>query len=527
MNQKNDMESFDPSPLMDDELQRELDAALGEKSLDELIDESTAAPPEAPADDDSKASSESDTSGDDDVHLKLVRGRISAIREDDVFIELPGIGAKTQGIIALKQFDRPPRVGSIMDFIIDRVDDAEGLTHLSREGAITHATWEQLNKGDNVEVRVVGTNKGGLEVEMVGNIKGFMPASQVSMQHVDDLEQFVGQKLPAKVQEVHRKKKNVVVSHRAFLEVERKRNEKKTLAELEVDQIREGKVLKLMEFGAFVDLGGVDGLIHVSDMSYSRVEKPEDFVKVGETVTVKVLKIDKDKNRISLGLKQTQPDPWQSFADQLAPGQEIEGTVVRLENFGAFVELQPGVDGLLPVSEMSWTRVNHPKDLVKQGDKIRVKVNSIDTDKRRLSLSLKGMSEDPWIGAEAKYPASSIVDATVSSITDFGAFVAITNGVEGLVHISELSDRRVNAVTDVLKVGQQEKFRILEIDEENRRVRLSLRQVKELDPERKPRAPKEKFPSEYTAKPKKRDENLKGGMGKSGALGTGLGDLKL
>jgi len=522
--QSKDIPAFgDLSSQVDDELQRELDAALGEKSIDELMEQSDA----AAASRDQDASSDSESNADDaELPSQMVRGRITLIRGDDVFVEMTGIGAKNQGVVPLRQFERAPRVGSIMEFVISEVDESAGLVTLSREGAVGKATWDRLAKGDLVEARVTGTNKGGLELELVGRIRGFMPASQVSIQHVDNLDGFVGQKLTAKVQDINRKGRSVVLSRRAHLETERERNQKKVWDSLEVGQVRQGVVSRIMEFGAFVDLGGTDGLVHVSDMSHSRVDKPQDFVKVGQALEVKVLKFDQEKNRISLGIKQMEPDPWDLFAQQASVGQELDGKVTRTTEFGAFVEVHPGVEGLLPISELSWSKVRRTNDVVNEGDSVRVKLMQVDLDKRRMTLSLRGLSEDPWTGAEHKYAAQSVVEGTVKSTTDFGAFVEIGPGVEGLVHISELSDRRVNQVTDVLKVGVSSKFRVLEIDEETRKVRLSLKQVK--NPQKhSPKVSQGRVPSNYTAKAKVPNKDARGGLGKSDSLGTGLRDLKL
>ena len=250
----------------------------------------------------------------------MVRGRISAIRGEDVFIDITGglstEGAKLQGVLPLAQFERPPRMGSIMDFVVDKVNEKEGLIYLSREGAISLATWDQLTRGSVVEARCTKANKGGLELEMVGSIRAFMPASQIDLYHVDDLEQFVGQKLEAVVQEIDRKAKKVLLSRRTHLENLKVKNRDKVLKEIEVGQEREGTVSSVVDFGAFIDLGGVDGLVHVTDMSHAHVNKPSDVVKAGDKVQVKVLKIDTEKNRIALGMKQIQPDPWDGIGDK-------------------------------------------------------------------------------------------------------------------------------------------------------------------------------------------------------------------
>jgi small subunit ribosomal protein S1 len=270
----------------------------------------------------------------------------------------------------------------------------------------------------------------------------------------------------------------------------------------------------------------------VSDLSYKHVGKPDEVVKPGQPVKVKVLKVDRERGRISLGLKQVEPDPWEGIENRVKPGDELSGRVIRTADFGAFIEVEPGVEGLLPASELTWKRGVRTADVVKEGDVLRLKVLQLDPAKRRISLSLKQSQGDPWVGAERKFEKHALVDATVLSLTDFGAFVELEPGVEGLVHISELSDRRVNAVGDVLKPGQREQFRVLDVDEDNRRIRLSLKAVKEQPrepaPEARPQAarqgPTPARPAPAKAAPRKRDKNLRGGMDVGG---IGLGDLRL
>ena len=524
-----------PNPnQVDEAMQREIDEALAGQSIEQMMDD--AAPPtEAAAGDATNA----DESGDTLSH-ELKRGRIAAIRAEEVFVELAGIG-KTQGIISLQQFERPPRIGSIMDFVVTRFDEAEGLYHLSREGAIGRATWDQITKGSAVEARVVGSNKGGLELEMVGSVRAFMPASQVDIGRVEDLSTMVGQKVQAIVQELDRKAKRVVLSRRQYLEKQREMNKGKVLATLELDQIREGVISSVMAYGAFVDLGGIDGLIHVSDISYTRIEDPATVLKVGDKVNVKVLKIDLEKGRISLGLKQIEPDPWSLIAQSLRIGDQVNGRVTRTAPFGAFVEVDKGVEGLCPISELSWKRVNKVEDVV-TADQVHIfKILEIDPAKRRLSLSLKQAGGDPWVGATVTYAPKSIVEGTVLSCTEFGAFIELKVGVEGLVHISELDNKRVNQVTDVLKPGEVKQFRVLTVDEDQRRISLSLKQVAAMteDVRAAERAAYEERQAAAggsggakpgtAAAPAKRKPagNMKGGLGKSGALGMGLGDLKL
>lgn len=510
-----------PSSQADKDLEREVNEALGGQSIEELMQ---AAEQDQAGEAGEQAASAEQSGGE--LHHDVRRGRIAAIRGEDVFVELAGEANKLQGIVPLQQFDRPPRLGAIMDFVVDRVDEGEGLVYLSREGAVSRATWDQLQRGTAVEARVMGTNKGGLELEMVGGIRAFMPASQIDLHHVGELEPFVGQKLEAAVQEIDRRSKKVVLSRRQLLQTRREQAKEKVLGEIEPGQVREGTVSNIVPFGAFVDLGGVDGLVHVSDMSYTHVDKPQDVVSQGEKVQVKVLSVDKENERISLGLKQVQPDPWEGIENRYRVGDQVSGKVVRTTNFGAFIELEPGVEGLLPISEMSWRRIGKAEEVVKQGDTVRLAVLSMDPEKRRLSLSLKQSQGDPWVGAEHKYPAGEVVEGKVIGTTDFGAFVELEPGIEGLVHISELADRRVGKVEDVVKPGQTHKLRVLEISEEDRRARLSIKQVDKLEPEKASKADIEQY-SEKKAAPKQPRRDLKGGMGSGGGMGMGLGDLKL
>jgi small subunit ribosomal protein S1 len=453
-----------------------------------------------------------------------------------VFVEIAGVG-KTQGVVSLAQFERPPRIGSIMDFVVTRFDEREGIYILSREGVIGRQTWDQITKGSAVEARVVGHNKGGLELEMVGNIRAFMPASQVDFARIEDFSVFVGQKLQAIVQEIDRKAKRVVLSRRQLLERQRDAARAKTMATLEVNQIRDGVVSSVMEYGAFIDLGGVDGLVHVSDISYSRVERPSDHLKVGDKVTVKVLKIDAEKGKISLGLKQIEPDPWSLVAQSLRAGDTVQGRVTRTAPFGAFIEVDRGVEGLCPISEISWKRIGKVEDILQPDTVHMFKILELDPVKRRIGLSLKQAAGDPWIGAAHTFAPKSIVEGTVLSCTEFGAFVELKPGIEGLVHISELDNKRVNKVTDVVKPGDVRQFRVLSVDEDNRRISLSLKQVEMMTEEAKALAQQETAaraaalaaanPAKPEAAKKQKPKSGVGGLGKNPALGMGLGDLKL
>lgn len=515
-----------PTPLapiastenLDADVESELNKALEGKSVEQFMDAASGEKPAPVQDGDEKAPKR--------IEIVVRRGRITEIRGDDVFVELYGVEGKNTGVVPLRQFERPPRLGSMMDFVVERYEEAEGFYVLNREGAVTKATWEQLHKGSIVEARVVAHNKGGLELEMVGSIRAFMPAGQIDFHHIEKMEDCVGQRYTAVVQEINHKSKRVVLSRRTFLEQERRAKKEKVLAEIEAGQTREGKIVSIAEYGAFVDLGGVDGLIHISDMSYKRINKPSEVVKVGDIVKVKVLKIDKDKERLSLGLKQVEPDPWEGLADRIKPGETVSSRVVKIAEFGVFVEVETGVEGLVPASELSWKRNVKTNELVKEGDIVKLQVLAVDADKRRISLSLKQAGGDPWADAAGKFATGTNVEATVTKIADFGAFVEVEQGLEGLVHISELSDKRVNAVGDVVKIGLRYQFRVLELDVKNHRMRLSLKATKEPVKTAEELAAEAKAAAK-TAVKKVPKTNLKGGMGKAGGLGIGLRDLKL
>jgi small subunit ribosomal protein S1 len=312
-------------------------------------------------------------------------GRVVSIGDDEVFVDL---GGKSQGVAALDQFEGIPDIGAMLEFQIERYDKHEGLLILRRKGAAaSDVSWETLEVGQTVEGTVTGVNKGGLELDVKG-MRAFMPAGQVEIFHVPDLNQFLNQKLTAEVTQVERAGKNIVLSRRNLLEKERAEQKKKLLEELAPEQIRRGTVRAIMDFGAFVDLGGVDGLLHVSELSYRRVRNVSELVKVGDVLDVKIMKIDREAGKISLSLKQARGvDPWSTAAERYAIGAQLTGRVTKIEPFGAFIEVEEGIEGLLPISEMSNQRIKHPSDICKVGDTIRLMVLSIDPVARRLSFS--------------------------------------------------------------------------------------------------------------------------------------------
>jgi small subunit ribosomal protein S1 len=452
--------SIDPHDLDDFELKRELDAQVGDLLAHDLERRMSAPPPSMPA---------ADARG-------RIPGRIISINGPDVFVD---IGSKSEGVLPLDEFepDEPPVIGQVLNLVPQGFDRESGLMRLSLREARVQADLESLRVGDVVKGRVTGSNIGGLELRVHG-LRGFMPMSQVDLVRHEDFAAFMGHWLECEVTEIDRRGKKVVLSRRRVLERERAEEREQLRFQLEEGQVRKGVVRRLADFGAFVDLGGIDGLLHISDISYSRLGHPREMLKEGQEIEVKVLKVDLVKDRISLGLKQLAADPWSLVENKYRAGDTIEGRVTKLMDFGAFVELEPGIEGLIPVSELSWTqRVTHPKDIVHVGDAVRVAVLGVSAEKRKISLSLKALGADPWSGAAERYQPEAVVSGLVTRTTTFGAFVQLEEGLEGLVHISQLSDQRVRAVGDVLKVGEVIQVRVLTVDTPQRRISLSLKGI--------------------------------------------------
>jgi len=447
-------EKFRPD---DSALDQQVDAALADVSMDALygFDKPQTSTPAA--------------SG-------MKRGRVVSVGKDDVFVDF---GGKSQGIASLLQFgEEPPKVGDEIDFNVERYDASEGLLILTKKGSLaSNVSWENLEIGQIVEGTVTGSNKGGLELEIKG-MRAFMPAGQVDIYFQKDLTTLIGQKFPVEVTQFERDARNLIVSRRNILEREKEENKKKMLLELAEGQIRRGTIRSIMDFGAFVDLGGIDGLLHVSEMSFRRGMKASDLAKIGDVVDVKIIKLDKETGKMSLSLKQARGvDPWAEASTKYAVGTTVTGRVSKVESFGAFIEVEEGVEGLLPVSEMSFARINHPSDLVKEGDTLKLVVIKLDELARKMSFSLKQAGPNPWTTALERYHVGEVVDAKVTRATDFGAFVELEPGLEGLVHVSELSNQRVRTPADVVKPGQEVRVRILSVDAEARRIGLSMSQA--------------------------------------------------
>ncbi|MFH1747719.1 MAG: S1 RNA-binding domain-containing protein [Planctomycetota bacterium] len=483
--------SIDPHEMDDAEVKRQLDEALEQVSPEEFERMAQSQIHEPTTDERGR-----------------IRGRILAIRDSDVFVD---IGGKSEGFLSIDEFepDQPPTIGQVLDLVPHGFDRDSGLMRLSlRETKLT-ADLDTIRIGDVVKARVTGSNIGGLELRVQG-ARGFMPMSQVDLVRHEDFASFIGHWLECEVTEVNRRGRSLVLSRRRILEREREEERQQLRFQLAEGQTRAGKVVRLVDFGAFVDLGGIEGLLHISDMSWSRLKHPSQLLKQGDEIEVHVLKIDLVKDRISLGLKQTTPDPWTLVSTNYQVGNTIEGRVVKLMNFGAFVELQPGIEGLIPASEMSWSQhVRHPKDFLKEGDNVRVSILAIEAENRKLTLSLKALASDPWTNVAERYTPDTLVSGAVTRVAKFGAFIQLEEGVEGLVHISQLSDRRVRTVEDVIKPGEVVKVRVLSVDTEQRRIALSLKTAETPASE----ADMDDTPPEQESEPKKkRKRPLRGGL---------------
>jgi small subunit ribosomal protein S1 len=416
---------------------------------------------------------------------EVVRGTVVGLSERGVVIDF---GYKSEGIVNPAEFTEngqlTVKAGDEVEVLVKSMETADGLPVLSRADAVRMKAWDDLEKayrdGSSVKGRVIDRIKGGLRVDIDG-IAAFLPGSQVDVRPVRNLDSLRNQIIEAKVIKLNRKRSNVVLSRKAVIEQENTGRKDQTLQQIEEDIVVEGQIKNLTDYGAFVDLGGVDGLLHVTDMSWGRLQNPNELFRVGDNIQVKVLKFDRDRERVSLGYKQLLPDPWSSVEERFPVGSRVNGKVASVADYGAFVELENGVEGLVHVSEMSWSkRVKHPSKVVNPGDSVEVEVLSVDPRARRISLGMKQVQENPWQTLHERYHVGTRVHGRVRNLTDFGAFIEIEDGVDGLVHVSDISwSRRIKHPSEVLKKGQEIDAVITSIDSENRRLSLS---IKDLEP---------------------------------------------
>jgi small subunit ribosomal protein S1 len=448
--------------LSDDLLRQELEAAFGEETDDWL-------PPDR----------------QDFQENKIITGRVLRVTGDEVWLD---VGYKSEGAVELREwYDDdtgkvvPPQPGDEVPLLLEAAEDETGAVVLSYRKAKRQAEWEAViakhKEGDVVSGPVTRKIKGGLLVNIGVNV--FLPASQVDVRRPSDIGDFIGMTIECKVLKIDEVRRNIVVSRRKLLEDLRETAKKDLLSEIEVGQVRKGIVKNIADFGAFVDLGGIDGLLHITDMDWGRVTDPREKVRIDQQLEVYILHVDRDREKIALSLKHKTPSPWANVADKYPVGSRHNGEVVNVMSYGAFVKLEPGLEGLVHISEMSWTkRINHPNELVSIGDKIDVQVLNINKDKQEISLGMKQVQPNPWDKVAEKYPPGTVVEGVVRNLTNYGAFVEIEEGIDGLLHVSDMSwVRKVAHPSEVVNKGDHVKCVVLNVDQERKRVALGLKQM--------------------------------------------------
>jgi small subunit ribosomal protein S1 len=414
---------------------------------------------------------------------EVVSGTVLRITGDSVIVD---VGFKSEGVVKLNEFTDTSAVkpGDKMDLYLEKVEDDEGQIVLSKQRADFIKVWdkvkESLDSEKIVEGRVVRRVKGGLIIDLMG-VDAFLPASQIGLRPLESLDSLVGREVPLKVIKINKKRRNIVVSRRVVLDAERAKLRDVILAEIDKGQIREGVVKNITDFGVFIDLGGLDGLLHITDMSWGRINHPSEVLQIGARVKVKILEYDREKSRVSLGLKQLTPHPWENIETKFPVGAKIKGKIVSIVDYGAFIELERGVEGLIHISEMSWTKqVKHPSKLLAIGDEVDAVVLKIDKEGQKISLGLRQLEPDPWFTIDQKYPVGTKVDGKVRNVTNFGIFVEIEEGIDGLIHISDISwTKRIKHPSEVVKKGDKVMCVVTNIDKDNRRISLGIKQLEE------------------------------------------------
>jgi small subunit ribosomal protein S1 len=411
----------------------------------------------------------------------ILKARIVTISGNEAVLD---IGLKSEGVVALDEWDDPAqvKVGDEIEVLVEDIDET-GMIIVSKRRADRVLNWRRIvettHEGDTVKGRVLRKIKGGLLVDI--GVPVFLPASQVDIRRPADVGEYIGQEIHAKILKIDTERRNIVISRRKLVEEERARAKARLLEEIEVGQLRKGVVKNIADFGAFVDLGGIDGLLHITDMSWDRIEHPSQMLKVDQEVEIKVLAVDREKEKIALGLKQKEENPWERVADRYPVSARVRGEVVNIMNYGAFVKLEPGIEGLVHISEMSWTRrINHPSEVVNVGDVIEVVVLEVDKDKQEISLGMKQTEVNPWTTVAQKYPPGTVVEGTVRNLTNYGAFVEIEEGIDGLLHVSDMSwTKKVSHPSEVVKKGDRVRCVVLTVDQEKMRIGLGLKQMTE------------------------------------------------
>jgi small subunit ribosomal protein S1 len=455
--------------LEDDNLEDELNAMFGDSAEEMLLD------------------SLEDANKQFDVN-QIVEGKIVEINEEFVVVD---VGFKSEGAIPRNEWEEgeaPPEVGQKIKVLIEEVEDqhtnleeVRNMISLSKRKAEKIIQWETMmssvQEGQVVTGTVTRKIKGGLLVDIGVNV--FLPASQVDIRRPNDIGDYIGRVVQCEVLKIDEARRNIVVSRRSLIEKQREEDREHLMAELEVGQIRKGIVKNIADFGAFVDLGGIDGLLHITDMSWERIGHPTEMVSIDQEIEVKILQIDREKQKIALGLKQKQNNPWTNIAEKYPVGTTVPGEVVNVMSYGAFVKLEPGIEGLVHISEMSWTRrINHPSEMVQIGDKIDVKILGVDPQGQQLSLGIKQTQANPWDDIMQRYPENAEVTGKVRNLTNYGAFIELEEGIDGLLHVSDMSwTRKISHPSEVLQKGQVVKCRVLNVDQTRRRIALGMKQL--------------------------------------------------
>jgi small subunit ribosomal protein S1 len=419
---------------------------------------------------------------------EIIDGKIVDINDEFVIVD---VGFKSEGAIHKNEWgedEEPPAIGQSVQVLIEEVedqygpaDDIHGMISLSKRKAEKIIEWEKMMEevaeGQVVTGTVSRKIKGGLLVDIGVNV--FLPASQVDIRRPNDIGDYIGRVVQCEVLKIDETRRNIVVSRRSLIEKQREEDREHLMGELEVDQVRTGVVKNIADFGAFVDLGGIDGLLHITDMSWERIGHPSEMVAIDQEIDVKILQIDREKQKIALGLKQKQKNPWDDIAGKYPVGDRVPGEVVNVMTYGAFVKLEPGIEGLVHISEMSWTRrINHPNEMVQIGDKIDVQILNVDPKGQQLSLGIKQTQKNPWDDALERYPEEAVIKGKVRNLTNYGAFIELEEGIDGLLHVSDMSwTRKVSHPSEVLEKGQEVQCRILSVDQDRRRIALGLKQL--------------------------------------------------
>jgi small subunit ribosomal protein S1 len=414
---------------------------------------------------------------------EIITGTVVNVNSKDVVLN---VGFKSDGLVSVSEFRDTPdlKIGDTVEVFVESQEDANGQLVLSRKRAKTQKSWERINSAlDNDEIItgfVKSRTKGGLIVDIMG-VEAFLPGSQIDIKPIRDYDVYVGKTMEFKVVKINHEFKNVVVSHKVLIEDDLENQKTEIVAKLEKGQVLEGTVKNITDFGVFIDLGGVDGLLHITDISWGRIEHPREILSLDQKINIVVLDFDDEKKRIALGLKQLTPHPWQSLDEGIVIGSKVKGRIVTVADYGAFLEIIPGVEGLIHVSEMSWSQnLRNPQEFLKVGDEIEAQVLTLDRDERKMSLGIKQLTPDPWQNAAERYAVSTTHVATVKNMTNFGVFVELEDGIDGLIHISDLSwSKKINHPNEFTKVGEKLDVSVLDLDVENRKLSLGHKQLEE------------------------------------------------